>query len=84
MVFLMVATGLLLPWDWRSYWSFAIWMDYIGTWTIGGEAIKSLLLDSFTLNAAYFTHILAIPLILAALLSFHFKMVRRYGISEPL
>ena len=84
LVFLLVATGLLLPWDWRSYWSFAIWMDYIGTWTMGGESIKALLLDSFTLNAAYFTHILAIPLILAVFLSFHFKMVRKYGISAPL
>jgi quinol-cytochrome oxidoreductase complex cytochrome b subunit len=84
MVFLMVATGLLLPWDWRSYWSFAIWMDYIGSWTVGGESLKTVLLDNFTLNAAYFTHILAIPLILAIVLSFHFKMVRRYGISQPL
>jgi len=84
MVFLMVVTGLILPWDWRSYWSFAIWMDYLGTWTIGGASLKAVLLDSFTLSAAYFTHILAIPLILAVFLSFHFKMVRRYGISEPL
>lgn len=84
MVFLMVATGLLLPWDWRSYWSFALWMDYIGTWTIGGEPLKAMLLDNFTLNAAYFAHILAIPLVLAALLGFHFRMVKRYGISKPL
>ncbi len=84
MVFLLVVTGLILPWDWRSYWSFAIWMDYIGTWTIGGESLKAVLLDTFTLNAAYFIHILAIPLILAVFLSFHFKMVRRYGISKPL
>lgn len=84
MVFLLVVTGLILPWDWRSYWSFAIWMDYIGTWTIGGEPLQNMLLDSFTLNAAYFIHILIVPLVLAAFLSFHFKMVRRYGISEPL
>src|SRR5574340_1482396 len=84
MVFLMVATGLLLPWDWRSYWSFALWMDYIGTWTIGGEPLKAMLLDNFTLNAAYFAHILSIPLVLAALLGFHFRMVKRYGIAKPL
>lgn len=84
MVFFMVVTGLILPWDWRSYWSFAIWMDYVGTWAIGGASIQNALLDTFTLNAAYFIHILAIPVILAALLSFHFKMVRRYGISKPL
>ncbi|MDH4203887.1 MAG: cytochrome b N-terminal domain-containing protein [Phycisphaerae bacterium] len=84
MVFLLVITGLILPWDWRSYWSFAIWMDYIGTWVLGGETLQAALLDTFTLNAAYFTHILAIPILLAAFLSFHFKMIRRYGISKPL
>ena len=84
MVFLLLLTGLILPWDWRAYWSFAIWMDYIGSWTIAGEPLKELFLDTFTLNAAYYTHILAIPLILAILLFFHFKMVRRHGISEPL
>ncbi len=84
LVFLLVVTGIILPWDWRSYWSFAIWMDYVGTWTIGGESIKAVMLDTFTLNAAYYTHVLLIPLILAVFLSFHFKMVRRYGISEPL
>ncbi len=84
LVFLLVVTGIILPWDWRSYWSFAIWMDYVGTWTIGGESLKAVMLDTFTLNAAYYTHVLLIPLILAVFLSFHFKMVRRYGISEPL
>lgn len=84
LVFLMVATGILLPWNWRSYWSFALWVDYIGTWTIGGEPIKAAMLDTFTLNAAYYTHILAIPLILAVSLLFHFKMIKRYGISKPL
>lgn len=84
LVFLLVATGLLLPWDWRSYWSFSIWADYLGTWTLGGGAIKAALLDSFSLNAAYFAHILAIPLALAVFLFFHFRMVKRYGISAPL
>jgi len=84
MVFLLVVTGIILPWDWRSYWSFTLWIDYVGTWTIGGEFIKDMLLDTFTLNAAYYTHILLIPLILAVVLFFHFKMVKRYGISEPL
>ncbi len=84
MVFFLLLTGLILPWDWRAYWSFAIWMDYVGSWTIAGESLKELFLDTFTLSAAYYTHILAIPLILAVLLFFHFKMVRRHGISEPL
>ena len=83
-VFLLVSTGIILPWDWRAYWSFAIWMDYIGTWGIVGAPLKDFLLEAFTLKVAYYTHILAIPLVLAVLLHFHFKMVRRHGISEPL
>lgn len=84
LVFSMVVTGIILPWNWRSYWSFALWMDYVGTWMVGGESLKAALLDNFTLNAAYYTHILAIPLILALSLFFHFKMIKRYGISKPL
>lgn len=83
MVFLLLVTGIILPWDWRSYWSFAIWADYVGTWA-GGEILKNLLLDNFTLDLAYFVHILIIPLVLAASLFFHFRMVKRFGISQPL
>ncbi len=83
LVFLLVATGIILPWDWRSYWSFSLWADYFATWA-GGAAIQQFLLDHFSLRAAYYAHILAIPLALAAFLHFHFRMVRKYGISEPL
>ena len=84
MVFLLVATGMMLPWDWRAYWSFTLWMDYIDTWFLFGSPLKDSLLDVFNLNLIYYTHILAIPLVLAGLLYLHFKMVRRHGISEPL
>ncbi len=84
LVFLLVVTGIMLPWDWRAYWSFTIWMDYIETWSVFGEPLKNILLDTFSLKAAYWTHILGIPLFLAGMLFFHFKMVRRHGISEPL
>ncbi len=84
LVFLLVVTGIMLPWDWRAYWSFAIWIDYIETWSVFGESLKNILLDTFSLNVVYWTHILGIPLLLAGMLFFHFKMVRRHGISEPL
>ena len=84
MVFLLVVTGILLPWDWRAYWSFAIWMDYIDTWLVFGETLKESLLDVFSLKIIYYTHVLVIPLLLAGFLHLHFKMVRRHGISEPL
>ncbi len=83
-VFLFVVTGIILPWDWRAYWSFALWVDYIETWPLIGEPLSHAILDSFTINAGYFTHILVLPVFLGVLLYFHFKMVRKHGISEPL
>ncbi|HEC16149.1 MAG TPA: hypothetical protein ENI99_06200 [Sedimenticola sp.] len=83
-VFLLLVTGIMLPWDWRAYWSFAIWMDYIDTWFVIGEPLKNFFLSTFSLELLYYTHILVIPLLLAGFLYFHFKMVRKHGISEPL
>lgn len=83
-VFLLLATGLLLPWDWRAYWSFSIWMDYVGTWPLIGTYLQGVLLDSFTINRGFVIHVLVLPLVLLILLRFHFSMVRRHGISEPL
>ena len=83
-VFLLLATGLILPWDWRSYWAFSLWVDYFDTWPLIGGYLKGFLLDSFTINMGFVLHILVLPLILVILLRFHFSMVRRHGIAEPL
>jgi menaquinol-cytochrome c reductase cytochrome b subunit len=83
-VFLFIITGIILPWDWRAYWSFALWMDYIETWPLIGEYFSHLILDGFSINVGYYIHVLILPIILAALLNFHFRMVRKHGISEPL
>lgn len=83
-VFLLLATGLILPWDWRAYWSFAIWIDYFETWPLVGHFLKNFLLDHFTINRGFVLHILVLPALLTLLLNFHFKMVRRHGIAEPL
>ncbi len=83
-VFLLVLSGIVLPWDWRAYWSYAIWVDYVATWPLVGEFMESFVLDTFTIYRSFITHIVILPLILFALLGFHFKMVRKHGISEPL
>ena len=83
-VFSILLTGIFLPWDWKAYWSFAIWMDYLGTWPVIGEGLKSIVLDLFTINRTFITHIWVLPLLLCVLLYFHFKMVRKHGISGPL
>lgn len=83
-VFLLVLSGIILPWDWRAYWSYAIWVDYVAIWPLVGEFMKNFVLDTFTIYRSFITHIVILPLILFALLGFHFKMVRKHGISEPL
>jgi len=83
-VFLILTTGIILPWDWRSYWSFALWMDYVDSWPVVGGWLKDFMLDTFTLSRAFITHVFVLPFLLFVLLRFHFKMVKRHGISEPL
>jgi menaquinol-cytochrome c reductase cytochrome b subunit len=83
-VFLLVLSGIILPWDWRSYWSYAIWVDYVATWPLIGETVKDFVLDTFTIYRSFITHVVVLPLGLFVLLQFHFKMVRKHGISEPL
>lgn len=84
LVILLLITGLVLPWDWRAYWSFAIWVDYLETWPLVGSFLKNSLLDHFTINRGFVIHILILPVLLGILLHFHFRMVRRHGIAGPL
>jgi menaquinol-cytochrome c reductase cytochrome b subunit len=83
-VFLFVVSGIILPWDWRAYWSYAIWVDYVATWPIIGEPVKNVLLDTFTIYRIFMIHVVILPIILFLLLYFHFVMIKKHGISEPL
>jgi quinol-cytochrome oxidoreductase complex cytochrome b subunit len=83
-VFLFIVTGIFLPWDWRAYWSFSIWLDYFATWPVIGLYLQNLFLDTFTLGRGFITHIWILPIVLLILLYFHFRMVKRNGISGPL
>lgn len=83
-VLLFSITGTILPWNWRGYWVLVIWTDYVGTWPIIGDMLKEPLLESFSVSRSFVTHILILPVVIATLLVFHFKMVKRHGISGPL
>lgn len=83
-VFIFSFTGTILPWNWRSYWVLVIATDFIGTWPGIGGSLKWLLLDYFTVYRSFIIHIFFLPLLAAILLTFHFKMVKRHGISGPL
>lgn len=83
-VFLFVLSGIVLPWDWRAYWSYAIWVDYVASWPLIGGAMKDFVLDTFTIYRSFITHVVLLPIALFVLLWFHFKMVKKHGIAEPL
>ena len=84
MVLLFVVTGIILPWDWRAYWSYSIWVDYVETWPLIGGVLQTFLLDTFTIYRTFIIHILVLPAILFVLLIFHFTMIKKHGIAEPL
>lgn len=83
-VFLFIVSGIILPWDWRAYWSFSLWVDYVDTWPLLGEYFSHAILDNFTISIGYYIHILVLPISLALLLYVHFRMVKKHGISGPL
>lgn len=83
-VFFFSITGTILPWNWRSYWLFAILLDYIDTWPVIGAGLKWLIVDYFSVGRSYVIHILLLPILSALLLTFHFRMVKRHGIAGPL
>ena len=82
-IMLFSITGSILPWNWRAYWLLTIWVDYIGTWPVVGEALKLPMLKYFTVGRSFVIHILLLPILSVILLTFHFKMVKRHGISGP-
>ncbi len=84
MVLLFVVTGIILPWDWRAYWSYSIWVDYVETWPLIGGVLQTFLLDTFTIYRTFIIHILVLPVILFVLPIFHFTMIKKHGIAEPL
>ena len=83
-VFFLLLTGVFLPWDWKAFWSFTILLDYLASWPVMGEWARDFVLDTFTINRIFITHIWILPLVLLVLLVFHVRMVRKTGISGPL
>ncbi|MBI5286480.1 MAG: cytochrome b N-terminal domain-containing protein, partial [Deltaproteobacteria bacterium] len=83
-VLLFSITGTILPWDWRGYWVLVIWTDYVAIWPIIGEYLQWFMLEGFTVGRSFITHIWLLPALTIVLLAFHFKMVKRHGISGPL
>ncbi len=82
-------TGYLLPWHQRAYWATVVGttmveqVPVIGDFLLramrGGENVGAVTLVRF-----FAIHVAVLPLLGGLLAVFHFLMVRRQGISEPL
>jgi len=78
---LLLISGIIVPWDWRSYWELIIWADWFGYIPLVGDWLKELVLSSFTLGRNYAIHIVLLPVLLIGFLVLHIVLVRRLGLS---
>ncbi len=80
--FLFLITGIIAPWDWRSYWELIIWADWIDLVPVVGASLKSLIMGSFTLGRNFAVHIIMLPILFFAVLFVHIVLTRRLGLAK--
>jgi hypothetical protein len=66
-----LATGVILPWEWRAYWFMEMIPNYMGTVPIVGPALQELLIEAFTMNRAFVAHVVILPIIAIILSDYH-------------
>jgi len=79
---LLLITGIILPWDWRSYWELVIWADWIGEIPLLGESLKGTMMSMFSLGRTFAVHIYLLPALLLMFLGLHIILLRRLGLSD--
>jgi len=88
-VFLFGASGYLLPWDQWSYWLVAEITHAMESLPMFGvtmaEAVRGdEVVSGATLSRFFAMHVVLLPWVAAALLVYHFTLVRRRGIAPPM
>ncbi|MDH3297207.1 MAG: cytochrome b N-terminal domain-containing protein [Gemmatimonadota bacterium] len=88
-VFLFGASGYLLPWDQWSYWLVAEITHAMESLPMFGatmaEAVRGdEVVSGATLSRFFALHVVLLPWVAAALLVYHFTLVRRRGIAPPM
>ncbi len=79
---LLLITGIIMPWDWRSYWELIIWADWIDTIPGIGGLLKGPFLSWFSLGRNFSMHIILLPVMIVGLIVIHLILFRRLGPSE--
>ncbi len=87
-VLLFGATGYLLPWDQWAYWTVTEALEAIEAVPLVGsliaEAAKGdVIASGATLSRFFAIHVIVLPWILLALITYHFTLLRRRGLAPP-
>lgn len=77
-------TGTLLPWDQLAYWASTVGTSLLGYIPVIGNELSRFImggpvLGQGTLRNFYAIHVAALPIIMAALISYHFWKIRKNG-----
>jgi len=76
---MLLITGIIMPWDWRSYWELVIWADWLNTLPGLGGHLKGLLLTTFSHDLNFWAHVLILPVLIAAFIGGHIVLFRKTG-----
>ncbi|MEO5363000.1 MAG: cytochrome b N-terminal domain-containing protein [Magnetococcus sp. DMHC-8] len=76
-----LATGFILPWEWRGYWFMEMIPNAFGFIPVVGPAIKAFLIEVFTLNRTLIVHVVVLPFLAFILMEYHIfaKLHKRSG-----
>ncbi len=84
-LFLLIATGLIIPWEWKGYWFLEMVPNYFGTIPVIGPGLKTFFMDSYTVPRYYVLHILVFPIITFILVDYHIlTKLRKRGVFSYL
>jgi len=82
-IFLLMLTGIILPWEWKGYWFMEMVPNYSESIPYAGPYLKIFLIDAFTLPRTFVIHILVLPVISLVLIDYHFlTTLRNRGIFK--
>ncbi len=77
-------TGYLLPWDQLAYWAITVSTNIISYFPLFGDSLRAMIIGGSELNAEtlqnFFTfHTAVLPVLLAAIILYHFWRIRKAG-----
>jgi quinol-cytochrome oxidoreductase complex cytochrome b subunit len=71
-IFLLLVSGLILPWEWKGYWFREMVPNFFGQIPIIGADLKELFIERFTLKSYQIIHIYILPFTCFTILDYHF------------